>query len=150
MDLIAIDEAHCISEWGHEFRPDYRNLLELRRSFPTTPVIALTATATERVRGDIAEQLEISRDRMYVSSFNRSNLSYSVRTRDAHTFNELLSLLEGHRYQSTIIYCFSRKDTEELASRLSKNGVAALPYHAGLDPETRRETQDKFIQDKVR
>ena len=149
LDLIAIDEAHCISEWGHEFRPDYRNLLELRRGFPSTPVIALTATATERVREDIVGQLEIGRDRMYVSSFNRPNLSYSVRTRDVNAFGELLSLLEDNRDQSTIIYCFSRKDTEELAERLSRNGVSALPYHAGLDPETRRETQDKFIQDKV-
>ena len=149
LDLIAIDEAHCISEWGHEFRPDYRNLLELRRSFPETPVIALTATATDRVRKDIADQLEIGQDRIYVSSFNRPNLSYSVRPRDGNAFGNLLSLLGAHRGESTIIYCFSRKDTEELASQLNENGFSALPYHAGLDQETRRKTQDKFIQDRA-
>ena len=147
--LIAIDEAHCISEWGHEFRPDYRNLLELRRSFPSTPVIALTATATERVREDIADQLEIGQDRMFVSSFNRSNLSYRVRPRDGRAFEELLALLESHKAESTIIYCFSRRDSHELAHDLRERGISALPYHAGLDPETRRKTQDKFIQDKV-
>ena len=149
LDLIAIDEAHCISEWGHEFRPDYRNLLELRRSFPSTPVIALTATATDRVRADIVDQLGIGEDRMYVSSFNRPNLSYSVRPKDGNAFGNLLALLDTHRGESTIIYCFSRKDTEELASQLSENGFSALPYHAGLNPETRRKTQDKFIQDRV-
>ena len=149
LDLIAIDEAHCISEWGHEFRPDYRNLLELRRSFPETPVIALTATATDRVRADIVSQLGIGEDRMYVSSFNRPNLSYSVRPRDRNAFGNLLSLLGAHRGESTIIYCFSRKDTEELASQLNDNGFSALPYHAGLDHEIRRKTQDKFIQDRA-
>ena len=149
VSLIAIDEAHCISEWGHEFRPDYRNLLELRRGFPSTPVIALTATATERVREDIIGQLGIGEDRMYVSSFNRSNLSYSVRPRDDNAFDELLGLLESHKEESAIIYCFSRKDTEDLAGRLRGQGVSALPYHAGLGAETRRETQDKFIQDRT-
>ena len=149
LNLIAIDEAHCISEWGHEFRPDYRNLLELRRSFPSTPVIALTATATDRVRKDIIDQLEIGQDRMYVSSFNRPNLSYSVRPRDGNAFGNLLALLDAHRGESTIIYCFSRRDTEDLAGQLNQNGFTALPYHAGLDPETRRNTQDKFIQDRV-
>ena len=149
LDLIAIDEAHCISEWGHEFRPDYRNLLELRRSFPSTPVIALTATATEKVREDIADQLEIGSDRMYVSSFNRSNLSYRVRPRDGGAFEELVGLLGSHRGEATIIYCFSRKDTDDLARQLRERGISALPYHAGLNAETRRDTQDKFIQDRI-
>ncbi len=149
LNLIAIDEAHCISEWGHEFRPDYRNLLELRRDFPSTPVIALTATATERVRSDIGEQLEIGPDRMYVSSFNRSNLSYSVRPRDEGAFSELVELLRAHKEGSAIVYCFSRKDTDELAIQLQDCGISALPYHAGLDANTRRDTQDKFIQDRV-
>ena len=149
LSLIAIDEAHCISEWGHEFRPDYRNLLELRKSFPSTPVIALTATATERVRDDIMDQLGIGKDRMYISSFNRSNLSYWVRPRNRNVYGELNSLVESRRGHSTIIYCFSRRDTEELASYLNANGFSALPYHAGLDAETRRKTQDDFIQDRV-
>ncbi len=149
LSLIAIDEAHCISEWGHEFRPDYRNLLDLRRSFPSTPVIALTATATERVRKDITDQLGLGQDRTYISSFNRSNLNYWVRPRDRNVYGELISLLEEHRGQSTIIYCFSRKDTENVASQLNANGFSALPYHAGLDSETRRKTQDNFIQDRV-
>ncbi len=149
LNLIAIDEAHCISEWGHEFRPDYRNLLELRRSFPSTPVIALTATATERVREDISDQLQIGADRIYISSFNRSNLSYRVRPRDGGAFEELLGLLQSHNGESAIIYCFSRKDTDDLAHQLRERGISALPYHAGLDAETRRETQDKFIQDRI-
>ena len=149
LNLIAIDEAHCISEWGHEFRPDYRNLLELRRSFPSTPVIALTATATEKVREDIADQLEIGSDRMYVSSFNRSNLRYRVRPRDGGAFEELVGLLGSHRGEASIIYCFSRKDTDDLARQLRERGISALPYHAGLDAETRRDTQDKFIQDRI-
>ena len=149
LSLIAIDEAHCISEWGHEFRPDYRNLLDLRRSFPSTPVIALTATATERVRIDITDQLGLGQDRTYLSSFNRSNLNYWVRPRDRNVYGELISLLEEHRGQSTIIYCFSRKDTENVASQLNANGFSALPYHAGLDRDTRRKTQDDFIQDRV-
>ena len=149
INLIAIDEAHCISEWGHEFRPDYRNLLDLRRSFPDTPVIALTATATERVRQDIGDQLAIGKDRTYVSSFNRPNLNYSVQVRDSNAPAELLTLLASHHDESTIIYCFSRRDTEELASLLNANGFTARPYHAGLTPETRRETQDNFIQDRV-
>ena len=149
LNLIAIDEAHCISEWGHEFRPDYRNLLDLRRSFPSTPVIALTATATEKVREDIADQLGLGEGRTYISSFNRSNLSYWVRPRGGNVYGEIISLLEEHRDQSTIIYCFSRKDTEDLANFLNANGFSTLPYHAGLDAETRRKTQDNFIQDRV-
>ena len=149
LSLIAIDEAHCISEWGHEFRPDYRNLLDLRRSLPSTPVIALTATATERVREDIQGQLGLGQDRTYISSFNRSNLSYWVRPRGRNAYGEIISLLEEHRGQSTIIYCFSRKDTENVASQLNANGFSTLPYHAGLDADKRRKTQDDFIQDRV-
>ena len=149
LNLIAIDEAHCISEWGHEFRPDYRNLLDLRRSFPSTPVIALTATATERVRKDITDQLGLGQDRTYVSSFNRANLNYWVGPRDRNVFGEIISRLKEHREQSAIIYCFSRRETEDLARQLNDNGFSALPYHAGLDADTRRKTQDDFIQDRV-
>ena len=148
LSLIAIDEAHCISEWGHEFRPDYRNLLDLRRDFPTVPVIALTATATEKVREDIVQQLGLERGRVFLSSFNRGNLSYSVRPK-TDSWGELTSLLEKHRDQSVIIYCFSRQETEDLARKLNGQGFSALPYHAGLTPELRRQTQDDFIRDRI-
>ncbi len=148
LSLIAIDEAHCISEWGHEFRPDYRNLLDLRRDFPSTPVIALTATATEQVRDDIIGQLRLGGSRVFQSSFNRSNLSYSVRPK-ADSWTELIALLERYRGRSAIIYCFSRQETEDLARRLDAQGFDARPYHAGLDPETRRKAQDDFIRDRV-
>ena len=148
LNLIAIDEAHCISEWGHEFRPDYRNLRQLRQDFPTVPVIALTATATERVREDIIGQLDLQRGRVFLSSFNRANLSYSVQPK-GNSWGVLLSLLQSHRNQSTIIYCFSRRETEELAKDLNDRGLTARPYHAGLEPELRRRTQDDFIRDRA-
>ena len=148
LNLIAIDEAHCISEWGHEFRPDYRNLRQLRQDFPTVPVIALTATATERVREDIIGQLDLQRGRVFLSSFNRANLSYSVQPK-GNSWGVLLSLLQSHRNQSTIIYCFSRRETEELAEDLNDRGLTARPYHAGLEPELRHRTQDDFIRDRA-
>ena len=148
LSLIAVDEAHCISEWGHDFRPDYRNLKALRQEFPAVPVIALTATATEKVREDIVAQLDLQDAERFVSSFNRANLSYTVEPKN-NSRPSLLQLLEKHRNESSIIYCFSRKDTESMAADLVSNGFKALPYHAGLDPFTRRETQEKFIRDQV-
>ena len=148
LSLIAIDEAHCISEWGHEFRPDYRNLRELRQEFPSVPVIALTATATERVRKDIIGQLDMQRGQVFLSSFNRANLSYAVRPKD-EARGLLMSLLRKWRGQSAIIYCFSRRETEELAADLTAQGFPAHPYHAGLDNEKRRQTQDDFIRDRA-
>ena len=148
ISLIAIDEAHCISEWGHEFRPDYRNLRQLRQEFPSVPVMALTATATRRVRGDIIAQLDLQRGSIFLSSFNRENLNYTVRPK-RNAFGELLSLLRHRREQSAIIYCYSRKETEDLAGELNAHGLRALPYHAGLDAETRRRTQDDFTRDRV-
>ena len=148
LSLVAIDEAHCISEWGHEFRPDYRNLRQLRQDFPAVPVIALTATATERVREDIIGQLDLQQGRVFLSSFDRANLSYSVQPK-ASSWGQLMSLLEQRRSQSTIIYCFSRQETEDLARDLNVRGLSARPYHAGLDPEVRRRTQEDFIRDRV-
>lgn len=148
LSLIAVDEAHCISEWGHEFRPDYRNLIDLRRDFPNVPVIALTATATERVRDDILKQLELGTGQVFRSSFNRPNLSYTVRPK-ADSWNEIVSLLEKHRGQPSIIYCFSRRETEDLSRRLRESGFSAVPYHAGLAAGTRRQAQDDFIRDRV-
>ena len=148
LDLIAIDEAHCISEWGHDFRPDYRNLKLLREEFPAVPVIALTATATEQVRQDIIGQLGLQQGQVFLSSFNRSNLSYSVQPK-SDSWRLLLTLLRKRPNQSTIIYCFSRRDTEDLAEDLNQQGLPARPYHAGLDGETRRRTQEDFIRDRV-
>ena len=148
INLVAIDEAHCISEWGHDFRPDYRNLKALRSRLPDVPVIALTATATERVREDIVAQLDLQQARTFISSFNRPNLMYTVRPKRG-AFDALLGLLSKHRNGATIVYRFSRRDTEELATDLREQGIKALPYHAGLDNDTRRETQEKFIRDEV-
>ena len=148
LSLIAVDEAHCISEWGHDFRPDYRNLKALRREFPAVPVIALTATATEKVREDIVAQLDLQDAERFISSFNRANLRYTVEPKN-NSRHSLLRLLRQHRNESSIIYCFSRKDTESMAADLVAHGFNALPYHAGLDQVTRRETQEKFIRDQV-
>ncbi len=146
--LIAIDEAHCISEWGHDFRPDYRNLHLLRERFPQAPVIALTATATARVRDDIVQQLGILDAQRFVSSFDRENLIYVVRSK-RQRFDALVGLLYEHANQAAIVYCFSRKDADNLADSLRQAGFQALPYHAGLDADTRKRTQDRFIHDET-
>ena len=146
--LIAIDEAHCISEWGHDFRPDYRNLKSLRTLLPGVPMIALTATATEKVRQDIVEQLGLREPQTFLASFDRPNLSYVVRPK-MRSFDVLLDLLESHKGEPAIVYRFSRKDTESLAASLSAQGFPALPYHAGLDSSVRRNTQERFIRDEV-
>ena len=148
VSLIAIDEAHCISEWGHEFRPDYRNLRQLRELFPRTPLLALTATATERVRVDIVEQLDLKGAEVFVSSFNRANLSYAVRTKD-NVDRQLHVLLERRRGNAAIVYCFSRQETEDVAAALTARGWRASPYHAGLAPEARRKAQEDFTRDRV-
>ena len=148
ISLIAIDEAHCISEWGHDFRPDYRNLKMFRRKFPVVPVIALTATATEKVREDIVKQLELSDSPIFISSFNRPNLGYEVLPKK-DSFKSIIALLNGYREESVIIYCFSRNDTETLVNNLNEYGFNAAAYHAGLNSEKRKENQDKFIRDEV-
>ncbi len=148
VSLVAIDEAHCISEWGHDFRPDYRNLKELRTDLPKVPVIALTATATSKVRQDIVKQLGMKNAKTFVSSFNRPNLTYSVISKQ-NSYEKLLELLDKYKHESVIIYCFSRKATEDLAKKLKADGFKAQAYHAGLDPEKRKKTQEKFIKDSV-
>ena len=148
VSLIAIDEAHCISEWGHDFRPDYRNLKALRARFPDVPCIALTATATERVREDIVTQLEIPDGKTFLSSFNRKNLTYTVLPK-RDQFDALIGLLTKHKGESAIVYCFSRKATEDLVADLKEEGYNALPYHAGLDSATRRTNQERFIRDET-
>ena len=149
VSLVAVDEAHCISVWGHDFRPDYRRLGELRRSLSGVPFLALTATATERVREDIAAQLHLERPERFVASFNRANLSYTVLPKQGDSFSKLKDLLQKHKGESVIIYCTSRKDTEEMAGRLRNSGFDAQPYHAGLEDGVRHRTQEEFIHDRT-
>jgi ATP-dependent DNA helicase RecQ len=148
ISLFAIDEAHCISEWGHDFRPEYRNLKFLRSKFPAIPIIALTATATEKVRADIVSQLDLPTPRIFTSSFNRQNLSYEVLPK-TDSFKTILSLLATCPGESVIIYCFSRKDTETIADKLTDRGYQAGTYHAGLSADKRRDNQERFIRDDI-
>ena len=145
---LAIDEAHCISEWGHDFRPEYRRLVELRERFPFLPIMALTATATERVRDDIRTLLRLRDPACYVASFNRPNLTYQVQAKD-NPFEQVLAFLRTQPQESGIVYCQSRKTTELLAERLQAHGIMAQPYHAGLTAEERTRHQELFLRDEV-
>lgn len=146
ISLIAIDEAHCISSWGHDFRPAYTNLGYLKNRFPSTPVLALTATADKATRVDITKQLNLKNPKTFVASFDRKNLSLEVRPA-LDRVKQIIDFVENKPNESGIIYCLSRKTTEELAEKLAKNGIAAKAYHAGLDNTTRAKTQDEFIND---
>jgi ATP-dependent DNA helicase RecQ len=145
---FAIDEAHCVSEWGHDFRPDYRKLAQLREYFPKVPFLGLTATATDRVRQDIIKQLDLRDPDIHVASFNRPNLYYEVRRKTTTPYRELLAQVK-QTDGSGIIYCLSRKKVDELTHKLSTDGIKVLPYHAGLDAETRTNNQTRFIRDDV-
>jgi ATP-dependent DNA helicase RecQ len=149
VNLFAIDEAHCISEWGHDFRPEYRQLVRLREVFPQVPFMALTATATERVRQDILKQLHLRSPGFYVASFNRPNLTYRVLPK-AKAYEQVLAYVRAHPRDSGIVYCQARKTTESLAGRLAEAGVKALPYHAGLAAGERSRNQELFLRDEVR
>ena len=146
---IAIDEAHCISEWGHDFRPEYRQLADLREHFPGVPIMALTATATERVRKDILQQLKLRDPRCYVASFNRPNLTYRVLPKQG-PYEQVLEIVRSRPDESGIIYCASRKTADSVATKLSAAGIKAKPYHAGLEAKARAQNQDLFRRDDVR
>src|SRR5437773_2886415 len=146
---IAIDEAHCISEWGHDFRPEYRELKKLRTHLPEVPMMALTATATERVRSDIVQQLHLREPRCYIASFNRPNLTYRVVPKSA-PYEQLLAFIESRPNDNGIVYCASRKSTDSLARNLNEDGISAKPYHAGLTNKERTQNQELFLRDDVR
>jgi len=149
VSLLAIDEAHCISEWGHDFRPEYRQLAQLRDLFPAVPMLALTATATERVRKDIIKQLKLRDPCCYVASFNRPNLTYRVFAKEK-PYQQALEFVRTRPRESGIIYCQARKTAESLAERLNEDGVKARPYHAGLTSEQRTRHQELFLRDEAR
>jgi len=146
ISALVIDEAHCVSDWGHDFRPEYRQIHRLRTQFPHVPIAAFTATATERVRHDIVQQLALREPRIHVASFNRPNLHYAVRPKTRATYPEVVELARRDS-GAGIIYCLSRKRVDELAEQLSGDGIRALPYHAGLESGTRRDNQEAFIRD---
>ncbi len=148
VSLFAVDESHCISEWGHDFRPEYRQLKLLKERFPKVPVMALTATATPVVQGDIITQLKLSGGKVFKASFNRKNLYYQIKPKE-NPYHQLLQYLDVRKKDSGIIYCQSRKTVESLASSLQSAGYRALPYHAGLTPEARTENQERFIREDV-
>ena len=148
ISFYAIDEAHCISEWGHDFRPEYRRIRAIMEEIGTAPVIALTATATPKVQSDIQKNLGMLDAKVFKSSFNRPNLYYEIRDK-SDPKREIIKFIKQHPHRSGIIYCLSRKKVEELAELLNINGIKALPYHAGLDARTRAENQDRFLSEEI-
>ena len=149
ISFYAIDEAHCISEWGHDFRPEYRNLRPTIQKIGVAPVIALTATATDKVRMDIKKSLGIMNAHEFKSSFNRPNLYYEVRQKTKDIDKQIIKFVKQHPGKSGIVYCISRKKVEELAAVLKANDIKAAPYHAGLDSATRSQTQDDFLMERI-
>ncbi len=148
ISFLAIDEAHCISEWGHDFRPEYRKIREIIELIDTElKIIALTATATPKVQDDIVKNLKINNSKVFKSSFNRPNLFYEVRGKNETTDLDLIKFIKSKSNQSGIIYCLSRKKVEDLSELLNINGINSLPYHAGLEKKIREENQDKFLND---
>jgi len=148
LSFIAVDEAHCISMWGHDFRPEYRQLEILKKTFPDVTIGAYTATATEQVRKDISEQLHLKNPEMLIGSFDRPNLVYRVQRR-TDILKQVCAVLDQHKRESGIIYCIRRKDVEDLCAALNSKGYSTAPYHAGMVDEWRKSNQDAFIQEKI-
>lgn len=149
ISFVAIDEAHCISEWGHDFRPEYRNLRQIIKQLGDVPIIGLTATATPKVQEDILKNLDMSDAKTFKASFNRPNLFYEVRTKTKNIESDIIRFIKQHKGKSGIIYCLSRKKVEAIAEVLQVNGISAIPYHAGLDAKTRAKHQDMFLMEDV-
>ncbi|MCV9927484.1 DNA helicase RecQ [Flavobacterium sp. LS1R49] len=149
ISFVAIDEAHCISEWGHDFRPEYRNLKHIIKQLGDVPIIGLTATATPKVQEDILKNLDMSDANTFKASFNRPNLYYEVRTKTKNIESDIIRFIKQHKGKSGIIYCLSRKKVEAIAEVLQVNGISAVPYHAGLDAKTRAKHQDMFLMEDV-
>lgn len=148
VSFVAIDEAHCISEWGHDFRPEYRRIKSMIQQLGDLPIMALTATATPKVQIDIQKNLQMEDADVFISSFNRKNLYYEVRPKK-ETKKQLIKFLRDNKGKSGIVYCLSRKKVEEIASLISVNGFKAAPYHAGLDPDVREKNQDAFLNEEI-
>ncbi len=149
ISFVAIDEAHCISEWGYDFRPEYRNLKHIIKQLGDVPIIGLTATATPKVQEDILKNLDMSDATTFKASFNRPNLYYEVRTKTKNIESDIIRFIKQHKGKSGIIYCLSRKKVEAIAEVLQVNGISAVPYHAGLDAKTRAKHQDMFLMEDV-
>jgi ATP-dependent DNA helicase RecQ len=149
ISFVAIDEAHCISEWGHDFRPEYRNLKNIIKQLGDVPIIGLTATATPKVQEDILKNLDMANAKTFKASFNRPNLYYEVRTKTKNIESDIIRFIKQHKGKSGIIYCLSRKKVEAVAEVLRVNGISAVPYHAGLDAKTRAKHQDMFLMEDV-
>ena len=149
ISFVAIDEAHCISEWGHDFRPEYRNLKHIIKQLGDVPIIGLTATATPKVQEDILKNLDMADAKTFKASFNRPNLYYEVRTKTKNIESDIIRFIRQHKGKSGIIYCLSRKKVEAIAEVLQVNGISAVPYHAGLDAKTRAKHQDMFLMEDV-
>ncbi|OCB76528.1 ATP-dependent DNA helicase RecQ [Flavobacterium crassostreae] len=149
ISFVAIDEAHCISEWGHDFRPEYRNLKSIIKQLGDVPIIGLTATATPKVQEDILKNLDMCGAKTFKASFNRPNLYYEVRTKTKNVESDIIRFIRQHKGKSGIIYCLSRKKVEAIAEVLQVNGISAVPYHAGLDAKTRAKHQDMFLMEDV-
>ncbi|MBI1306494.1 MAG: DNA helicase RecQ [Bacteroidetes bacterium] len=151
VSFVAVDEAHCISEWGHDFRPEYRRIKQIVKAIDEVPMMALTATATPKVQSDIQKNLTMTEAKVFKSSFNRTNLYYEVKAKGkkAQTLKDMLAFINKRAGKSGIVYCLSRKKVEEISEILVANGIKALPYHAGLDAKTRSDHQDKFLMEEA-